>query len=158
LVLLILAVVWAVVLVPPWLRSRSEHRPADSISSFREQLSVLQRSGSTSGSIAPRASRAYNVAPVEYAPLRPSSAEIRRRRRDVLFTLIAAAGLTFGLAVFIGGPVILLHLVVDVLLVTYVALLARAERMAAERRMKVRYLPRQASAPEPALLYRRSGS
>jgi hypothetical protein len=158
LVLLILAVVWAVVLVPPWLRSRSEHRPSDSISSFREQLSVLQRSGSTSGSVAPRPSRAYGAAPVSYAPLRPSAAELRRRRRDVLFTLIAAAGLTFGLAVFIRGPVLLLHVVIDVLLVTYVALLARAERTAAERRTKVRYLPRQSGAPEPALLYRRSGS
>ncbi|MBV8162398.1 MAG: hypothetical protein JO265_15875, partial [Acidimicrobiia bacterium] len=43
--LLILAVVWAAVLVPPWLRSRADARPADSISAFRHRLTVLERTG-----------------------------------------------------------------------------------------------------------------
>src|SRR5581483_5956347 len=43
--LLILAVVWAVVLVPPWLRSRADARPADSITAFRHRLTVLERTG-----------------------------------------------------------------------------------------------------------------
>ncbi|MEO7555437.1 MAG: hypothetical protein ABIV94_02380 [Acidimicrobiales bacterium] len=43
LVLVILAVIWAAVLLPPYLQSRSEGRPADSISSFQKQLSVLER-------------------------------------------------------------------------------------------------------------------
>src|SRR5205085_2879709 len=43
--LLILAVVWAVVLVPPWLRSRADARPADSIGAFRHRLTVLERTG-----------------------------------------------------------------------------------------------------------------
>ena len=42
-VLLILAVIWAAVLLPPYLQNRSESRPADSISSFQRQLSVLER-------------------------------------------------------------------------------------------------------------------
>jgi hypothetical protein len=162
LVLVILAAVWIAVLVPPWLHNRSQSRPADSISSFRRQLSVLERSNPgaaaaplsmqpASPQMAPeRQFRAYDA-------LRPSSAELRRRRRDVLFTLVAAAALTLGLAVLIGGPVWYLQLLVDVLLVAYVALLARAQRLASERAAKVHYLPRPA-APEPALLYRRSGS
>ena len=44
-VLLILAVVWAAVLVPPWLRNRADARPADSITAFRRRLSVLERTG-----------------------------------------------------------------------------------------------------------------
>jgi hypothetical protein len=158
LVLVILAGVWIAVLVPPWLHNRSQSRPADSISSFRRQLSVLERSNPGAGagpsSIQPAAPERHFGA---YEALRPSNGELRRRRRDVLFTLVAAAALTLGLAVLIGGPVWYLQLLVDVLLVAYVALLARAQRLANERAAKVHYLPRPA-APEPALLYRRSGS
>ena len=42
-VLFILAVIWAAVLLPPYLQNRSESRPADPISSFQRQLSVLER-------------------------------------------------------------------------------------------------------------------
>ncbi|HVL27065.1 MAG TPA: hypothetical protein VM390_02875 [Acidimicrobiales bacterium] len=45
LVLLILAVIWAAVLIPPFLRARAEGRPADSITDFHRQLSVLRRTG-----------------------------------------------------------------------------------------------------------------
>lgn len=44
-VLVILAVMWVVVLVPPLLRSRQDSRPSDSVVSFRRQLSTLQRTG-----------------------------------------------------------------------------------------------------------------
>ena len=39
-VLVVLAVVWAVVLIPPWLRSRAEGRPGDSIGAFHRQLTA----------------------------------------------------------------------------------------------------------------------
>jgi hypothetical protein len=42
-VFLLLGVVWAAVLVPPWLQSRREARPIASIMSFRSQLWSLQR-------------------------------------------------------------------------------------------------------------------
>src|SRR5205823_6092627 len=42
-VLVVLAVVWAVVLIPPWLRSRAEGRPGDSIGAFHRQLTTLER-------------------------------------------------------------------------------------------------------------------
>ena len=45
LVLVILAVMWVLVLVPPLLRSRTDGRPNHSISSFQRQLRTLQRTG-----------------------------------------------------------------------------------------------------------------
>ncbi len=49
-----------------------------------------------------------------------------------------------------------LHVVLDVLFAGYVAVLVWLRNAAAEREMKVRFLP--ASAPEPAMLYRRSAN
>ena len=44
LILLVVAAAWAGVLLPPLLRSRLDSRPGTSITSFRRQLSTLQRS------------------------------------------------------------------------------------------------------------------
>ncbi len=175
LVLFILALIWAAVLLPPWLQNRSESRPADSITSFRNQLSVLERragSPATVGGVRPvvagapvgRASARGGVGRelgremVNSTRAAARRADTRRRRRDVLFTLMAAAGLSLVLGVVLGGPVLLLHLLVDALLVTYVAMLVRIQRLAAERDMKVRFLPQRTRAPEPALLLRRSAN
>lgn len=48
-VLLAVAAVWAAVIVPPLMRSRSENRPNSSVSDFRRQLSTLQRAVPTRG-------------------------------------------------------------------------------------------------------------
>jgi hypothetical protein len=171
LVLFILALIWAAVLLPPWLQNRSQSRPADSISSFQKQLSVLERRSGTASPGRPPIRRAP-VAPkaragsVAYRPATVARthqdgvglSEVRRRRRDVLFTLIAAAVITALLAAVLGGPVLMLHLAVDVLLVAYVALLVRTQRLSAEREVKVRYLGQGRQAPEPAFLLRRSGN
>ena len=50
------------------------------------------------------------------------------------------------------------HVVADVLFAAYVGVLIYLRNLAAEREMKVRFLPAASSPPEPALLYRRSGS
>jgi hypothetical protein len=42
-VLLFVAAVWAAVIIPPLLRSRSDSRPNSSVTDFRRQLSTLQR-------------------------------------------------------------------------------------------------------------------
>ena len=169
LVLLILAVIWAAVLLPPYLQNRSESRPADSISSFQRQLSVLERRAGNineqprAASTMYRAPASQALAPVVYrhqaAPTRLNRSDAKRRRRDVLFTLAGGVAITFVLALFLGGPVWGLNLLVDVAFVAYVVMLAQAQKLAAERTAKVRYLPRR-SAPqaEPALLLRRSGS
>jgi hypothetical protein len=58
--------------------------------------------------------------------------EVRRRRQEVLMTLGSAAVLTLLAAVAIGGPLLLLvHLFIDVLLVTYLVLLAQVTAVVA---------------------------
>ena len=72
-VLLILAALWAALLVPPYLRNRAENRPADSIGDFRHQLRVLQRTGPSS--VAP-ANRLFGPAP-SVPPYAPYAAGLR---------------------------------------------------------------------------------
>jgi uncharacterized protein (DUF58 family) len=75
-----------------------------------------------------------------------------RRRRDVLIALFTAAGATLAIGLlFSSGIMLLAHVVADVLLVAYVALLVHQRNVAAERDMKVRFLP-QAHRLDPALL------
>jgi hypothetical protein len=165
-VLFLLAVIWAVYLAS-WIRSRSEHRSVNSISSFNKHLSVLERTspgrnGQPSG---PRASHApvLGYGPVGLGARRAltmTRSEARRRRRDVLFALGGAALVTLMLAVVVGGPLVWLHLLVDVLLVGYLALLAHTQRLAVERRSKVRYLPQVGTMAElePTFLVPQSAS
>jgi hypothetical protein len=147
-VLLILAIVWAVFLIPQVVRARTERGPADSVGAFRNQLSVLER---TSPSTWGRPARP--VHPVS------SRAQVARRRRDVLILLLVAMAVTLAQAlVFDLRMMLYAHFLFDGLFVAYVVLLARVRALAAERDTKVRYLPQGALAPEPALLLRRSGS
>lgn len=158
LVLFILAVIWAAVLLPPYLQNRSESRPADSISSFQRQLSVLEKRAVVVNPSLQRTgvsrSLQYDVVP----SVRLSRNEAKKRRRDVLFTLAGACGVTFVMALTMGGPVWGLHLLSDVLLAGYVVLLIQLQQRALERDSKVRYLPSHSVRAEPAMLLRRSGS
>lgn len=167
-VLLVLAAVWAAVLLPPALRARAEGTPADSIGSFRHQLSVLRRTG-TGGPLAP----AHQLTPylpdgvvqAHRVPVRPitrSSATIKRRR-DVFCGLLAAVAGSFLLGLLPPLRVMWgLSAVLAVLLAGYVALLVQLRNAAAEREAKVRYLPQSPSPParaEPVLaLARRSAN
>lgn len=171
LVLVILAAIWAAVLVPPYLQNRRETRPGDSIASFRSQLSVLERTTPTgrASAAARRDLPRYDSNRSSVAtrrPARPSAhpsaavmrrAEARRRRRDVFLTLLGAVGVTFVLAMALGGPVWMLHLAVDVAFFGYVGMLVKLQQVSAEKEQKVRYLPASRQA-EPQLLLRRSGS
>lgn len=167
-VLLILAVIWAAVLIPPALRSRAEGRPADSITAFHRQLAVLRRAGPRLGHGADSAmsSRSGGFRSVS-SPLAPSSAVAalarangartrtrpmpvatrrvsgaRRRRRDIFLSLLVAAGSTLVLGAIPGLRMLwLVHVAADVLLVGYVALLVRQRNLATERALKVRLLP-----------------
>jgi hypothetical protein len=66
----------------------------------------------------------------------------RRRRRDILLALLVAAGTTLVLGVVPALRMLwVVHGVVDVLLVSYVALLVRQRNLATERELKVRLLP-----------------
>jgi hypothetical protein len=162
-VLLILAVIWAAVLIPPLLGARAEGRPADSIGDFRRQLSVLRRAAPI-GTPPPAPLAAYGAVPFVAGPhtqARQDAARRRtvKRRRDVFYALVASMAGTLVLGMVPGLRVLLgLHLVLDALFVVYVALLVRMRNQAAEREMKVRFLPHTASAPEPAFALRRSAN
>lgn len=177
LVLVILAAIWAAVLVPPYLQNRRETRPGDSIANFRSQLSVLERTTPGRSSNLSRLDVGRYEVP-RYAPAatrRPTGgyampsasamrrAEARRRRRDVFLTLLGAVAVTFLLALAMGGAVWMVHLAVDAVFGAYVFMLISIQQQQADRANKVRYLePPQARVQrahqEPQLLMRRSGS
>jgi hypothetical protein len=154
-VLLILAIVWAVFLVPQVVRARSEKTPADSIGAFRNQLSVLERTTPPIGGRPrrPVAAPAYGGSQPLY---RSTREQARRRRQAILVRLFGAMAVTLALGLMVR-PILYVHVVLDVLCAMYVALLWRAQALAAERDTKVRYLPGPAYEPQPLLL-QQSGS
>lgn len=155
LVLIILAVVWAAVLVPPFLRNRRDARPDNSVVSFRAQLSTLERAtpGTSLRSVSspPPAAVATLPAPV-------SRPDVRRRRRAVLVALLGATGSTFVLLFAVGGALVtVLFVASTVVLAAYVFALRQLKMRSIERVAKVRPLvPR--SAPAPVLALRRTVS
>ena len=173
LVLVILGLIWGSVLIPPYLQTRRESRPGDSIASFRQQLNVLERttpggrkayaeslraipSRSNVAQLAGRGPQTRRPAPSQAAMRR---AEIRRRRRDVFVTLLGAVGVSFLLAVALGGSVWMLQLAIDAALVVYVAMLVSIQQQTTQHEQKVRQLPPTAvrRPPQPQLAIRRYG-
>jgi hypothetical protein len=174
LVLVILGLIWAAVLLPPYLQNRREHRPGDSIASFRHQLSVLERATpegrarsltriDASAYDSPRyqqpQARTYAARPVgRPMPTAARMSDARRRRRDVFVSLLGAAAVTFLLALVTGGTLWMLHLVVDLALVGYTTMLVKLQQEQAEKELKVRFLePTPLRAVEQPML-RRVGS
>ncbi len=156
-VLFILAVLWAVVLVPPLLRSRSQ-RSADSIVDFNYKLDVL---GQTNGHLDIENVSAANQGPVipdrMLVPAIRASATQRaaRRRRDVVRALTASITVTLLLAAATDAPAAwALQILVDVMALAYLGLWAWL-RVQGQRGETVRYMPER-RAPELAL--RRSAS
>jgi hypothetical protein len=133
LVLVGLAVVWAVVLLPELWKRWNQSR-GDSIRSFSTQLASLQRRDERApvvrsnvidlrGSQSTAAPRPAAVSPA-----------VRKRRQEVLTSLGAAAVLTLLATVAFGGTFfLLLHLVADALLVGYVYLLVQSNKAPATR-------------------------
>ena len=164
--LLVIAMIWAVVIVNWVMHARAEARPADSIGTFRHQLHVLKRTAppavSPANSLSARRQAPAAPAPTyrmarTYSPDNIRRARTLRRRRDVLLALLAAMGVTFVLG-FLGVSAMWgLHVLFDAAFAGYVAMLVRMRNMAAERDMKLRFLPGPVQA-EPALLLRRSAN
>lgn len=168
-VLIVLAAVWAAFLLPPILRARSEHRPSGSITDFRRQLHVLSRT-TPAGPGGPQfPGRAMVQSPGRVVPIRngmsPVGAPLRlgrkratvKRRRDVFVGLLVAMAGSLVLGALPPLRVLwTIHVLLDVLFAAYVGALIYLRNQAAERDMKVRFLPQ--AAPEPALLLRRSAN
>lgn len=179
--ILLLVVLWAAAglwLIPPMLRGRGQRRPADSVGDFSYRLGAIGKTGGherrrpVGGPLqTPRpAPSGYRPAGLPGAPARYSSDPVmtpaQRRRRDVLFGLMAAAVATLLVGVVSGVTAAwMVHLFVDVLLITFIAALARMQQAKLERETKVRYLPGRTVTPQfayraqtPSLGYRRSAS
>lgn len=172
-VLSLLAVVWLAVLAPPLLRRGVETRRSDSVGDFRRHLGVLQRTGPSV--IAPAHTRMARQVP-PYAPglpvtrranatARASRSQTLRRRRNVLLGLLAASVFFLALGAMPGLHMVLAVAGVSVLmLLGYVAMLVRMRNVAAERDMKLTFLPGTVSmgpavpAVDPGLFLRRSAT
>lgn len=158
-VLVILALVWAAVLIPPALRARAENRPSDSILAFHRQLGTLRRTGprdelaggsDVAASLAslarhrpPTYAAQHHWVPPHVSDRRPLSPTARRRRRDVLVGLSTAAGATLVLGMLPSLRwLLVVHVMTLALLGGYVALLVRHRNRAMEQASKVRFLSR----------------
>lgn len=181
-VLLVLAIVWGALLVS-WLRSRAESTFSDSVGTFRRHLTVLERAAPTrvapanrlrggpprlgvspyrpsggvrvAASVAARTAAAARVAGVRT----PTATALRRRqaqkrRRDVFFALLAGVVGSALLAIIPGLSVMwAVQVVFDLCFALYIALLVRLRNLAAERDLKLRFMPhhaRPAVRPRPA--------
>jgi hypothetical protein len=141
-VLVILAALWAVVLLPPMLRSRAE-RANDSIGDFNYRLDVL---GRTNGVLRTAGARP-RVSPGQRAA---------KRRRDVLRTFLAVVG-AFGLLAIATQATIAWALFVlsALAFAAFGALWVWARSLQVERAVKVRAMQRQ---PAPDWVLRRAAS
>jgi hypothetical protein len=163
-VLLVLAAIWGAVIIQQ-VRSRVDVRPVDSIVDFRRQLSVLRRTSPIGSPQAAPAALAdiYNRPIVQAAPMSASGGTARRmrtqrRRREVFYSLAGGSVATLLLGMVPGlHAVLMVHLLVDIAFVGYLAALVRFRNVAAERDMKLRFLPQPRNV-EPALLLRRSAT
>ena len=147
LVILVLAILWAAVLLPPILRSRNESGGPSGVGDFLGKL----REGLGRGRMADPSLPALQpimgpvggtTGPGSMPPVGPvrvpgGMTPQQRRRRDVLVALLAASGLTFLMFLFSQSiAMLVLHFLADVMLGGYVYLLLqfKARNGHAERR------------------------
>lgn len=143
-VLLLLALLWAAVLVPPLVKNRGGRRqgPRDPFMALSSTLPPLGERGSVRGNVVPLRGQAPG-APQQgssqalFAPATNES-EARQRRRNVLIGLAGAALVTLLLAVGLGGFFIALNLLVDLALLGFVVVLVRHQKLTQDRRNKIR--------------------
>ena len=134
LVILGLAVVWAIVLLPEAIKKvRASSRTYDSVASFSRSLSHLERSNprvrrgtAARSNVVDLGQHRRDSARPAARPSRPAGAPamvspaVRRRRQEVLTALVAATLLTLVCTIAFGSFFLVPHLVADVLLVAYV--------------------------------------
>ena len=136
-VLLILAVLWAAVLVPPVLRSRSESRRGG-VGDYTSRLGALMGDRRASSPAVRRSGRSQPLRAVAPPPgssrarsaarSRRAMALARKRRRNVLLVLVGVAVVTFGLALLVNPLFWVAHVATDLLLVAYLSLLFLVKR------------------------------
>ena len=146
-VLLVLALVWAVVLVPGWVRAflhRGGRRTP--MTAWHQQLDTLSQASPASGLPAPFGARVATVdrrgvyrRPRSSVP--QNSREAAVRRRDILRLLILGSGITligwaFGGLAAVGAT----HVVFDIALISYIVLLNQRRKKEMNRLAQIHYL------------------
>ena len=144
-VLLILAALWAAVLVPPLLRARADR--ATPVGDFASRLDVLGRAVPSSRARRPMAHHSYAVG---LARTPGGMSPVQRRRRDVLAVLGTLTGACFLLLLFSRSTVTFgLFVLAFGCTIAYVAMLVQIRRREQDR--KYRRLDRAIAAPSPSL-------
>jgi hypothetical protein len=144
--IVILALVWAAVLLPSMFRAKLEASPIDGVRSFERSMGIL---ANTRNRRAERPGRWIMVPRSDVtAPVRRRSRVIRRRRQ-MFERLLALAGVTL-VAGFVPQLrwMWFVHLAVDGLLGMYVTRLLRYKRDEQERAEKVTEIPATDAPPE----------
>ncbi len=149
-VLIGLAAVWAVLLVPGWVRAfRERSGRQTTIDTFHHQLHLMGRSAPRRVLSDPPGARlrvsdrfSNHRRPRSTIPHGAQDAAVRRR--DITVLLAGVAGVTL-VGWLVSGlvSVLIAHLVADLMLGGYVYLLVQRRRAELERMAKVHYLPRQ---------------
>lgn len=149
-VLLIVTLIWIAALLPPLIRHRLEGDPVDSIGKFNRHLRVLSSTSPAASALAGSVN-SYGMPRAWVVEARRLG--IQRRRRQVARMLLVMAGATLVVGLLPGlHAVLVLHVITDVLLVSYLTMLAKARRQAAGRRRTVSTEPTPATADaEPAV-------
>ena len=128
---LFLLLIWVAVLLPPFIRSRMERDPVDSVGEFRRHLRLLE-----SATPLPSSSEEFDeLRPMPTAWAQQARrAEVLRRRRFVARVLLGSMGVTLIAGLVPGLHVMLLaHLFVDAVFIGYLTLLVQARRRAMQR-------------------------
>jgi hypothetical protein len=181
-VLVILAVIWAAVLIPPWVHARRESRPVRTMASFHRRLASIE---SIERTALPRTTYSVGMhvdAPDlrvgesaghtdhpdhdhDDDPLGPAgvgvprvSRQALRRRRQIFFGLLLVVVGSMAAAISLGTIVgWAVHAAAALLFVSYVTLLVRHHQRVAEQVDKVRYLA-PIRVARPAVVVLRSGT
>lgn len=126
-VLLILALIWAAVLLPPFLRYRLEGHPVDSVGRFRRHLRVLESTTPAASALATNPVMAGSPSIPQAWLIEARRLRRLRRRQQVMYTLLISMAATLALSAVPGfGFVFALHVVIDGAFVAYVTLLVKA--------------------------------
>ena len=141
LIIVLLAIAWAIVLVPSLARPRFETSPIDGVRSFERSMGILANTRQDRQQVPGR----WVMVPKGIAAVVSRRQRVMLRRRRIFTRLLIAAAVTFLLGVVPAlRSVWIAHVVLDAVLVGYVFQLRRWRMRELQRRRVVHRLP-----PEP---------
>ena len=152
--ILILAALWLAVLAPKLLRRLSQyqgaHKYAPMSSGSSRYRNVVPLTGVVQLAPPPRPGLVFPGLGVDRDGVaRRQRERARLRRRNILIGLVFLAIVTLVAALTVGGGMIAVHVLVDILLVGYVGALAQRQRRVLERHAKVTDIASARMAADP---------